>query len=191
MLTLGWPTCSIRLYSSCNCFFPPTSLRSPSPWVRRGPGSEESHTESHQADAYCFYQGLSRACSTDRALQKPHEQNAAAPHVTGAGLSPRAVQTHQATRPITQALRIRRWRPDHNRQPWNALRQPMSASWPQDEGHWHNLYDRSLHITTVCWFLIFFGIVFLYKGKTKSLFAGPPTFSLENAEWTNKTKLPM
>lgn len=172
VLTLGSPTCSTRLYSSCNCFLQPTSLKSPScrEWGR-GPGPEESYAGSHQADARCFYQGLSRACSTDMGVYKSHTNKMQLlQHITSAGMSPRAVQTHQATRPITQAqtgaLLIRQWRARHNIQPQNTLRQHMSTA-----SHGVRITDinymTGLH--TLQQFAGFFsGLAFIYKGK-KSL----------------------
>lgn len=86
-------------------------------------------TGSHQADAYIFYQGL-RACSTDMGVYKSHMNKLQLPqHVTSAGTS--LVQTHQATRPVTQAqtgaLVIRK-QGMATTEPQNALRQHMRAS---------------------------------------------------------------
>lgn len=91
----------------------------------------ESYTGSHQGNADSFYQGL-RNCSTDMGVYKSHMNKLQLPqHVTRAGTPLEVVQTHQATRPVTQAQTgalVIRNQGMATTQPQNALRKHMRAS---------------------------------------------------------------
>lgn len=101
---LGVPNLQHQALQELQPLFATHFTRVPPAGGEEGGLGQRNHAGSHQADPYCFYQGLNRACSTGMGIHKSHMNKMQLPqHVASAGMSLGGVQTHQAMRPTAQA----------------------------------------------------------------------------------------
>lgn len=122
VLSEGCPTCSTRLYQSCNCFLPPASLKSLLQRLRKGAGVQGIICWEPSGRCLLLLTRVKQSLfHRHRSLHELPGQNAAVPAQERAWEG-----SHQAMRPIS-ALLIWQWRAGHKTAP-EYLRQHTNTS---------------------------------------------------------------